>query len=416
MRVFHLFFTLCICMQAAAQTKDRIQLFVNCQSTCYLDYLRTDITWVDYVRDIPECDVSLLITSLETGSSGTEFQLVFTGEQRFTGLNDTLKCAANGINTDDEVRKMLSQTVKLGLMRYAARTPSGTVIEIAHPGDEGFAEGSNPEHDPYNGWIFNIGLNGNGDGQKVFRSLFGRLNVSASQVLEDHKIQFWCNTTYRENRFIIDDNEEIFVRRSSYYSGSYIKSISPKFSAGIFTEAGTSDFENMDVNSNISAAVEYNFFPYTEAQTRALALSYIIGGSYYNFHERTIFNKTEQIVPEHNISLAFSTTKPWGTVSCALYGSTFLNTITRHSYGAWANFDVRIFKGLSANAFLSYDVIQDQINLPAGGASDAEIFLQQQVLATNFSYFAFIGINYRFGSIYNNVVNPRFELGNGNFN
>ncbi|MBL7942005.1 MAG: hypothetical protein JNM00_04530 [Flavobacteriales bacterium] len=415
MRIFTSLLAMALCLFANAQQKERIQLFVNCQSYCYLDYLRSDITWVDYVRDIPECDVSLLITSLQTGSSGTEYQLVFTGSERFVGLNDTLTCTSSGINTDDEVRKLLSQTVKLGLMRYAVRTPSGTMIEINHPEGEGLGEGSNPEHDPFHGWVFSVGLNANADGQKIFQSSYAGLNFSASQVLESHKFGFYGNTNYNDNKFIIDGVEEIYVQRSSYFSGSYIKSITPKFSAGVFSNAGTSDYNNIDLNTNLSAAIEYNFFPYTEAQTKALAWSYLIGGTYYDFHERTIFNNTEQMVPEHRMSLALSITKPWGNVSCAIQASSFLNTIARHSYGGWANIDVRIFKGLSANAFFTYDVIHDQINLPGGGASDAEIFLQQQVLETNYSYFSYIGINYRFGSIYNNVVNPRFDLGNGSF-
>jgi hypothetical protein len=38
-----------------------------------------------------------------------------------------------------------------------------------------------------------------------------------------------------------------------------------------------------------------------------------------------------------------------------------------------------------------------------------EVLLQQQVLATNYSYYSSISFNYRFGSIYNNVVNTRFQ-------
>lgn len=37
------------------------------------------------------------------------------------------------------------------------------------------------------------------------------------------------------------------------------------------------------------------------------------------------------------------------------------------------------------------------------------MLLRQRQLATGFQYFMGFGVTYRFGSIYNNVVNPRFR-------
>ena len=54
--------------------------------------------------------------------------------------------------------------------------------------------------------------------------------------------------------------------------------------------------------------------------------------------------------------------------------------------------------------------MKDQINLRAGEATDEEILLRQRELGTEFRYELFeFGLSYRFGSIYNNAVNPRFE-------
>ena len=59
--------------------------------------------------------------------------------------------------------------------------------------------------------------------------------------------------------------------------------------------------------------------------------------------------------------------------------------------------------------FGDYSRIRDQINLRKGSASPEEVLLRQRQLATGFSYFFGFGVSYRFGSIYNNVVNPRFR-------
>jgi hypothetical protein len=71
---------------------------------------------------------------------------------------------------------------------------------------------------------------------------------------------------------------------------------------------------------------------------------------------------------------------------------------------------VRIFKGLSLNSYISYNVQRDQVNIRLNGASEEEVLLQQQELLSNYDFYAYMSLSYRFGSIYNNVVNPRFNF------
>jgi hypothetical protein len=58
---------------------------------------------------------------------------------------------------------------------------------------------------------------------------------------------------------------------------------------------------------------------------------------------------------------------------------------------------------------MSYNVQRDQVNIRLNGATQEEVLLQQQELLSNYDFYAFVSLNYRFGSIYNNVVNPRFN-------
>jgi len=53
------------------------------------------------------------------------------------------------------------------------------------------------------------------------------------------------------------------------------------------------------------------------------------------------------------------------------------------------------------------------LSLVKGGASREEILLKRKELATQFRYFTYFGLSYTFGSIYNNVVNPRFGNSSG---
>jgi len=72
---------------------------------------------------------------------------------------------------------------------------------------------------------------------------------------------------------------------------------------------------------------------------------------------------------------------------------------------------VRIVKGFSVRLWGGVARIRDQLSLVRGELSEADILLQLQELATDYSVDGGLGITYTFGSIFNNVVNPRF--GNG---
>jgi len=51
--------------------------------------------------------------------------------------------------------------------------------------------------------------------------------------------------------------------------------------------------------------------------------------------------------------------------------------------------------------------------LAKGEASLEEILLRRKELATEYEYSLSIGLSFTFGSIYSNVVNPRFGGGGG---
>ena len=64
--------------------------------------------------------------------------------------------------------------------------------------------------------------------------------------------------------------------------------------------------------------------------------------------------------------------------------------------------------GVLQNVYGNYEWIRDQLYISAAGATEEQILLRQRALATDFNYYTSFGISYRFGSIFNNVVNPRF--------
>jgi hypothetical protein len=73
--------------------------------------------------------------------------------------------------------------------------------------------------------------------------------------------------------------------------------------------------------------------------------------------------------------------------------------------------NVRLFKGFSVNLFGEFSRTRDQVYLPRGEASTEEILLRQRQLLTGYQYSFEFGFSYTFGSIFNNIVNPRFGGG-----
>ena len=106
--------------------KDALNVFM--EST---DYIRKEIPYVNYVRDIKDAGVYIISTSQRTGSGGTEYSYFFVGQHENAGMADTLKFNAGPDETSDEIRQKSVNTLKMGLMRYIAKTPLSKYMKIS---------------------------------------------------------------------------------------------------------------------------------------------------------------------------------------------------------------------------------------------------------------------------------------------
>jgi hypothetical protein len=388
-----------------------LKVYLNC-GYCYQSYLKTEITWVDFVQDQFVANINLLITSLTTGSSGSAYNLIFIGRDQFDGMRDTLAYTANAIQTDVEIREGLAQTVRMGLVRYLAKAGALNKITIGNALNSDSLKigiGENPNDDPWNAWVFNVGGNFYGGGQKTSTNMTFYGNVSANRTTAKQKFMFRFTPSYTENRFEYDGFKGNFVQRNLYGAAHYVRAINEHWSYGSFASGQQSIFSNFDFSGELQAAVEYNIYPYKEAQTKAMTFAYFLGVSYMDFSDTTIFNQTTAQLLTQNFNWTAVFNKEWGSVSGSIYGSQYVNLNKKYKLGGYVSLDVRLFKGLSVNGYISYEAIHDQINLRRLSATQEDLLLQQKELATNYSFWTSVGLGYRFGSIYNNVVNPRFS-------
>lgn len=174
---------------AAADTTSALRLFLDCASVgCDFDFLRTELTWVSYVRDRTDAQVHVISTSLGSGGGGSEVTLKFVGQKEFAGLDDEIKFNNKQGATSDETRKEFTRVLKIGLARYVLRTPRGASLAINYNVPSANIPQA-PVRDPWNHWVFSLGGNAflNGESQSKTRYLSG--NLSAGRVTEDWKFR-----------------------------------------------------------------------------------------------------------------------------------------------------------------------------------------------------------------------------------
>lgn len=133
-----------------------------------------------------------------------------------------------------------------------------------------------------------------------------------------------------------------------------------------------------------------------------------MGLAYFDYTEETIFDKLSETLPKHSLEIAYEVTQPWGSTDVTLIASQFLNDVSKNRVTLRGDLSLRVFRGLSLNLGGRASHIADQLSLPKGDLTDEDILLRERERATNFSYSGRIGLSYSFGSVFSNVVNPRF--------
>ena len=120
-----------------------------------------------------------------------------------------------------------------------------------------------------------------------------------------------------------------------------------------------------------------------------------------------------EIRPVQSLEVAAAFERPWGELFTSLEGTSFLDNFDQHQIELSGGFDIRLFRGLSLDVGGSVSRIKDQVYEAREGVSLEEQLLRLRELGTDYRYSIDIGFNYTFGSVYNNVVNPRMTSRRG---
>jgi len=192
-----------------------------------------------------------------------------------------------------------------------------------------------------------------------------------------------------------------------------VKSLGEHWSAGVQFDISSSTYRNTKLNYQVFPSVEYNIFPYSESTRRQLRILYGAGYNYTKYNDSTIYDKIEDKLFQQQLKIAFQVQQKWGSVNISLEGSNYFYDFEKNRLELEGSFRIRIVKGLSLEIYGGVARIRDQLSLVKGEEATAEeVYLRLRELATGYNIDGGLSITYTFGSIYNNIVNPRF--GNGN--
>lgn len=402
-------------LSAQQAVPDRLTVFVDCSNTwCDMTFIRSEITAVNFSLDRLAADVHVLLTSIPMGGGGQQYQVIFYHQKNFSKAIDTLRYSMSPVATDFEKRDQLVKYLKVGLASSVAKTKAIDEMTITMKSDQPAEQSNKLQTDKWNYWVYRINIDGSFDADANYKS--GRLSgeLSASRTTDKSITRFSSYIGKNRSLYKYDGGKTLVDNHFWGFDHSFIKTLGSRSGAGYEVVYNQSTFSNNQGKLFVRAAFEYNFFPYSEVNNKLFTLSYGPYAQHNNYYDSTIFNKTDEMLFGHMVVASLSLNQKWGTVGIGVAYRNFLHDWQFYNVGANINTDVRITGGLSFYANFFGSIVHDQLYLPRGGASTEEVLTRRRQLASSYNLFVSFGLTFRFGSILNNFVNPRFS-GPGNW-
>ena len=238
--------------QEQTNAQQPVRVFLDCQAFfgCDFDLVRREIAWVDWVRNREDADVHLLVTSTRAGA-GTVFDILFIGLGRFEGEDTSLTHSSSSTDTQDELRRDMTERFKLGLVGYAGSTSAAERLRVVY--DAPVADPAvTPGNDPWNLWVFSVSAGGSARAQSRTSSTSVNGSLSANRTSENWKFRWGARANYREEDFEFSDGSMTSsLRRTSGTDVLVVRSVGPHWGVGGRASVTASTFSNQDLRVNI---------------------------------------------------------------------------------------------------------------------------------------------------------------------
>ncbi|MCC5913368.1 MAG: hypothetical protein JJU46_03240 [Balneolaceae bacterium] len=365
---------------------------------------------MNYVRDQDDADIYLHITDQRTGGGGREYTLVFRGLGDFSTRRDTLRYSSSSTDSSDERRMGLNRHIKIGLVPFVSNTVAIRHLDVFYDRPETADDDDEEIEDPWDGWVFDVNVRSSMNGQSRETNFGLYSGFEAERLTNQWKFVFRSRGEIRRRTLELSDRTLDINRDWGDTWGMVAYSLSDHFSVGAYGRARFSRTGNIALDTYIAPAVEYNFYPYTEYQERRFIVQYQLTPSYRRYYNTTINLVDSEWIMRQEFSTQLRFDQPWGRIDVRLSGLNYFHDTSFNRVEINPSFNVRIVRGLSVSLSGRYRIINDQLalELPSDvDPNDPESILIGTQRPTSYNYSISFGLSYTFGSIYNNVVNPR---------
>ena len=395
---------------ASAAVAAILRVFLDCSGGfCHENYLREEVELGDYVRDRSDADVHVLITEAETGAGGEEFTLAFIGLGRFQGITRTLKVVIDPGESEDRERRQLASALTAGLLTFLTSETFPAGLEISADLETPTGPVSTEGNDPWRKWLFSINGYMNLDAEESTSERNWGLSAGADRITPEWKLSFGTEVNKSTDEFELDEGGRLSVTREDWtVRGLMVQRLGAHWSIGGTGFVRSSTFDNVERSLRVAPAIEWNFFPYSMYTRRQFRVLYSVGVTRSSYYEETLFGKFEETLAAQELSATYEQREPWGSLQGRVFANNYFPGLDKHRVEVDGEVDLRITRGLSVNVEASASRIRDQLSLPRRNASPEEVLLRLRQLQSGFETRLEFGLQYRFGSRFAAIVNPRF--------
>lgn len=403
---------------STAGVSDAIKVFLDCRGDtdqgCATEFFVLELPYVTWTRDRLFADVQFLVTTIQTGSGAFQYTVTALGRGRYDGRADTSVVNTLPNESEDGIRRKLSARFALLLVPYVRSTSAAPRLRVVYDAPANARQAS-PQSvkDRWNFFVLQLEANGfmSTESRQTFGNLFTDIRVR--RVTERNALRFGVNQSVRYNKFEIDDSTTVSnTIRNGLVFVRAVKALGPRLSAGFLSNVGFNEFNNTQFFWRAAPVIEYNLFPWKQATSQQIAISYGVGPRYFRWKQPTIFGRSSEWRAQQELVIGSDIRKSWGSVNVSSRYASFIPDLKKWNLSLNGQTNLNLVKGLSFNLGGGASLIRDQIFLAAQGQTPEQILTQQRALASNYSVFVFTGLSYSFGSIYNSVVNPRLDFFN----
>lgn len=395
---------------ASAAAAAILRVFLDCSGGfCHEDYLREEVELAEYVRDRSDADVHVLITEVETSAGGEEFTLAFIGLGRFQSTSRSIKVVIEAGESEDRERRQLASALTAGLLSFLTGETLPAGLEITAQMDGPTGPMLTESNDPWRKWIFSVNGYMNLEAEESTSERNWGVSAGADRITPQWKVSLGLETNESTDEFTLDEGDRLSVTREDWtFRGLMVKSLGEHWSIGTTGHLRSSTFDNVERNLRIAPAIEWNFFPYSMYTRRQFRVLYSVGVERASYYEETLFGKFDETLAGQETSATYEQREPWGTLQGRVFATNYFPGFEKHRLEVDGELDIRITRGLSVNLEASASRIRNQLSLPRRDASPEEVLLRLRQLQSGFQTRLEFGLEYRFGSRFAAIVNPRF--------